>query len=73
MLLPISSHSNKLIYGRPTDARRPELYTEEGNVQKKGNKTNQQATGEKATCNAFKVEMAAGCISRHSSTTAPPD
>ncbi len=45
MLLPTSSHSNKLISGRPTDARRPEPYKEEGNVQKNQTKPNQQANG----------------------------
>ncbi len=39
MLLPTSTHSNKLIWGGPTDARRLEPYTEEGNVQKNGNQT----------------------------------
>jgi hypothetical protein len=42
-------------------------------IHKNGNQTkpNQQATGEIATCNAYEDEMAAGCILRHSSTTAP--
>ena len=39
MLSPTSSHSNKLILGRPTDARRPEPRTAKYRAEKQMNKT----------------------------------
>ncbi len=55
MSSPTSSHSNKLIYGRLTDARRPEPHTVYMDSSKRNNHKIQQTTGKIATISAYEM------------------